>query len=95
MFLQKCKLALIRAKTSLRQNFRFATLDFLFIVAYIGLFGRLFGPENSSVGMIFTILMGASMLRDMTATPLRHLMLQSAVLVLMAAAACAVTALGP
>lgn len=95
MFLQKCKLALTRAKTSLRQNFRFATLDFLFIVAYIGLFGRLFGPENSSVGMIFTILMGASMLRDMTATPLRHLMLQSAVLVLMAAAACAVTALGP
>ena len=57
-----------------RDKFRFGTLSFIFIVAYINVFQLIFGPENSIVGVIFTIMMSASMARDLTAAPVRHLM---------------------
>lgn len=69
------------------------TLNFLFIITYVNFFSFLFGPENTIVGVIFTIMMSASMVRDLTATPLRHLCVQSLVLVWMALAAFWVTTL--
>lgn len=77
----------------IKDNFRFSTLSFLFIIAYVNIFQFVFGPENSIVGVIFTIMMSASMVRDLTATPIRHFLVQSAVLVWMAIAACMVTVL--
>ena len=74
-----------------RDKFRFGTL--IFIVAYINVFQLIFGPENSIVGVIFTIMMSASMARDLTAAPVRHLIAQSLVLVWMALAAYWVNAL--
>ena len=61
----------------IRRNFRFSTLDFLFIILYVNVFQFIFGPENSIVGVIFTIMMSASMARDLTATPFRHLVIQA------------------
>ena len=71
-----------------KAKFRFGTLSFIFIIAYVNIFQHIFGPENTIVGVIFTIMMSASMVRDLTATPVRHLILQSAVLVWIALAAC-------
>lgn len=71
----------------IRRNFRFSTLNFLFIILYVNVFQLVFGPENSIVGVIFTIMMSASMARDLTATPFRHFVIQSAVLIWMAFAA--------
>lgn len=73
---------------NVKDKFRFGTLSFIFIIAYVNIFQHIFGPENSIVGVIFTIMMSASMVRDLTATPVRHLILQSAVLVWIALAAC-------
>lgn len=77
---------------TIKENFRFSTLSFLFIIAYVNIFQLIFGPANSIVGVIFTIMMSASMVRDLTATPFRHLLTQSFVLVWMALAAYWVTA---
>ena len=71
----------------IKDNFRFSTLSFIFIIFYVNIFQIIFGPENSIVGVIFTIMMSASMVRDLTATPFRHLMVQTLVLVWMALAA--------
>lgn len=71
----------------IKDNFRYSTLSFLFIIAYETVFQSIFGAENTIVGIIFTILMAASMVRDMTATPLRNLIGQSFVLVWMGVAA--------
>lgn len=71
----------------IKSGFRFNTLSFLFILVYINFFTFLFGQENSIVAVIFTIMMSASMVRDLTATPVRHLCIQSLVLVWMALAA--------
>ena len=71
----------------IRKNFRFSTLSFLFIIAYVNIFQILFGPVHSIVGVIFTIMMSASMVRDLTAAPLKHFILQALVLVWMAVAA--------
>lgn len=60
----------------IRKNLKFATLSFLFIIAYVNVFQKLFGAENSIVGVIFTIMMSASMARDLTSTPLKHLFAQ-------------------
>ncbi|RGZ01319.1 FUSC family protein [Clostridium sp. AM58-1XD] len=76
-----------------KEHFRTSTLNFLFILFYINLFQSLFGPENTIVGVIFTIMMSASMVRDLTAEPLKHLLIQALVLTWMAAAACLVTIL--
>lgn len=70
-----------------KERFRFGTLSFIFILAYINVFQFIFGPENSIVGVIFAILMSASMVRDLTATPFRHLITQTFVLVWLALAA--------
>ena len=72
---------------TVKEKFRFGTLNFLFIIAYVNMFQWLFGPENSIVGVIFTIMMSASMVRDLTATPFRHLVCQSAVLIWLVVAA--------
>lgn len=45
------------------------------------------GAENSIVGVIFAIMMSASMVRDLTANPFRHLFIQAVVLMFMALAA--------
>ena len=76
----------------IRKNFRFSTLSFLFIIAYVNIFQILFGPVHSIVGVIFTIMMSASMVRDLTAAPFKHFILQALVLVWMAVAAYLVTA---
>lgn len=72
---------------TIRSNFRFSTLSFIFIIAYVNVFQMILGPENSIVGVIFTIMMSASMVRDYTAQPLKHLLIQCVVLVWMALAA--------
>ena len=86
--LEKAKRLLAATRRSVKENFRHATLNFLFILLFVNVFQRVFGLENSIVGVIFTIMMSASMVRDLTATPLKHLLIQGAVLMLMAAAAC-------
>lgn len=82
-------------KSSIQKNFLHATCNFIFILVFVNLFQKVFGAENSIVGVIFTIMMSASMVRDLTATPLRHLCIQTAVLFLMAAAACFVASAPP
>lgn len=49
-----------------KKKIRFSTLSFLFIIAYVNIFPMLFGAENNIVAVIFTILMSASMVRDLT-----------------------------
>lgn len=65
----------------------YSTLSFLFILIYVNAFESIFGSENSIVAVIFIIMMFASMARDLTAEPVRHLIVQTAVLVWMAVAA--------
>ena len=48
----------------IKDNFRFSTLSFIFIIFYVNIFQILFGPENSIVGVIVTIMMSASMVRE-------------------------------
>lgn len=84
-----------KMKESVQKNFRHATLNFIFILLFVNVFQWVFGMENSIVGVIFTIMMSASMVRDLTAAPLKHLCIQTLVLVLMAAAACFVTNVHP
>lgn len=76
------------AKETVAKNFWHATLNFVFILIFVNVFQKVFGMENSIVGVIFTIMMSASMVRDLTATPIRHLCLQTAILFVMATAAC-------
>ena len=85
----------ISIKTTVTKNFISATLNFLFIIIFINVFQKLFGAENSIVGVIFAIMMSASMVRDLTATPVRHFIIQSITLVLMSAAACIVATVSP
>ena len=82
-------------KESVKTNFRHATLNFIFIIAFVNLFQLVFGAENTIVGVIFTIMMSASMVRDLTATPVKHLCIQASVLLMMAAAACFVSNASP
>lgn len=63
------------------------TLSFIFIIAYVNIFQMALGAENSIVGVIFAIMMSASMVRDLTANPFRHLFIQAVVLMSMALAA--------
>ena len=78
-----------------RENFRHATLNFIFIILFVNVFQWIFGMENSIVGVIFTIMMSASMVRDLTANPVRHFCIQAFVLMLMTAAACFVANANP
>lgn len=78
-----------------KKKIRFSTLSFLFIIAYVNIFPMLFGAENNIVAVIFTILMSASMVRDLTGTLMRHFFIQAFVLVWMSIAACLVNILPP
>ncbi|MDR3759064.1 MAG: FUSC family protein, partial [Enterocloster sp.] len=80
---------------NVRANFAHATLNFMFIIAFVNVFQWIFGAENSIVGVIFTIMMSASMVRDMTATPVKHLLIQAAVLLWMGTSAFLVNTLPP
>lgn len=80
-------------QASITKNFRFSTLSFLFILIYINGFQLLFGKVNTIVGVIFTIMMSASMVRDLTGNPIRHFILQTGLLVWMGIAAYLVTVL--
>lgn len=83
------------AGKNIKENFKSYTLDFIFIVLFISVFQTVFGQENNIVGVILTILMASSMMRDLTSTPLKHLVIQSSVLVAMAVSACLVVILNP
>lgn len=50
----------------IRKTFVYATVNFALIITYVSLFKIIFGPENSIVGVIFAIMMSASMVRDLT-----------------------------
>lgn len=84
-----------KAANRVRKKFRHSTLNFIFIILFVNLFQKVFGMENSIVGIIFTIMMAASMMKDLTAEPVRHFIYQSLVLMAMGAAACAVNTLHP
>lgn len=77
----------------IRNTFSYATPNFILIIAYVTIFQTVFGMENSIVGVIFAIMMSASMVRDMTGTPLKHLLIQAFVMVGMTLSAYLVTAL--
>lgn len=55
----------------------------------------IFGAENSIIGVIFTIMMSASMVRNLTATPFKHLCIQVTVFISMAVTACFVANISP
>lgn len=93
--MEKMETVSSRIKDSIKSKFRFATLNFIFIIVYVNVFQRALGAENSIVGVIFTIMMSASMARDLTARPVKHLLIQASVLVLMAASACFVSNVHP
>lgn len=95
MILEKLLNVWDRIKESVNKNFRHATLNFIFIIIYVNVFQLIFGMENSIVGVIFTIMMSASMVRDLTGAPVKHFLCQALILVLMAAAACFVSAVPP
>ena len=82
-------------KQIIKDNFVYATLNFIFIIAFVNVFQMIFGIENSIVGVIFTIMMASSMMRDLTATPIKHLFIQAFVLVMLAVNACLVVVLPP
>lgn len=82
-------------KESVTKNFRHATVNFIFIILFVNVFQAVFGAENSIVGVIFTIMMAASMARDLTAMPVKHLLTQTVVLFLITAAACFVSNVNP
>lgn len=84
-----------KAGSNIRENFKSYTLDFIFIVLFISVFQMVFGRENNIIGVILTIMMASSMMRDLTSAPLKHLFIQSAVLVAMAVSACLVVVLNP
>lgn len=86
---------LVEMKSRLKINFVSATLNFMFIIIFVNVFQIIFGNENSIVGVIFAIMMSASMVRDMTAEPLKHLFIQAVVLVWMGISACMVSILPP
>lgn len=89
----KLKETMAACKESLKKNFRFATLDFLFIITFVTVFQKIFGMENSIIGVIFAIMMASSMLKDMTSSPVKHLAGQALLLAAMAVSACFVNTL--
>lgn len=70
-------------------------LNFLFIVLFIQVFQHFFGADNSVIAIILTILMGICAGRDVTASPVKHFLLQFLLFAFLATAACFSVALGP
>lgn len=77
-------------KESFKKNFKFSTTEMIFVLIFVNLFQLIFGAENSIIGVIFVIIMACSMMRDMTAFPIRHFVIQMFVLLGMTIAACMV-----
>lgn len=84
-----------RMADSIKKNFRFATLDFIFVMIFVNAFAYIFGSENSIVGVIFVVLMGCSMARDLTNAPIKHFITMTITMILMTIAACYVNFLNP
>ena len=84
-----------RIKKTVRQKFLHNVLNFIFIIVFINVFQAVFGPENSILAVSLTILMPASTVRDMTATPVKHLCVQTVILELMVVSAFLVQSLQP
>lgn len=84
-----------KAREMVRANFKTITLDFLFIFLFVNLFQMVFGAENSIVGVILTILMPSSMVRDLTGAPVRNFFRISVILFSMTLSAFLVTTLNP
>ena len=84
-----------RIKKTVRQKCLHNVLNFIFIIAFINVFQAVFGPENSILAVSLTILMPASTVRDMTATPVKHLCVQTVILELMVVSAFLVQSLQP
>lgn len=82
-------------KESFVRNFRQAMLKFILILIFVNMLQRILGMENSIVGVIFTIMWSDSMVRDLTAAPVRHLCIQTAILFLMPTAACFMSNMPP
>lgn len=82
-------------RESVKKNFRFATLDCIFILLFISIFALVFGSSNSIVGVIFAVIMGASLQRDYTNAPIKHFCIMTVVMMLMCIAACYVAILNP
>ena len=49
---EKITSAVQRVRASICKNFRFATLDMVFILIFVNVFQAVFGMENSIVGVI-------------------------------------------
>lgn len=77
-----------RMATSVKKNFRFATLDFIFVMLFVNIFAYIFGGENSIVAVIFVVLMGCSMARDLTNAPVKHFLTMTFTMTVMTVAAC-------
>lgn len=84
-----------RMANSIKKNFRFATLDFIFVMIFVNIFAYIFGSENSIVGVIFVVLMGCSMARDLTNAPIKHFLTMTVTMIGMTVAACYVNFLNP
>lgn len=82
-------------RESVKKNFRFATLDCIFILLFISTFSLVFGASNSIVGVIFAVLMGVSLQSDFTNASIKHFCIMTVVMILMCVAACYVSILNP
>lgn len=79
---------------SIRGNFLFATLNFVFIAAFIQCFTDLFGGQNTVIAIIAVILMGICAGKNVAAAPMKHFFVQLAVFGGMTIAACYSVSLG-
>lgn len=95
MYIDRIKAVLQLMRTTVKRDFKQVTLKFAFIICFVMLFQMAFGPENSIVGVILTILMPSSMVRDLTAYPVKNFLREAALLVAMTLSAFLVNTLGP
>lgn len=84
-----------RMAASVKKNCRFATLDFIFVMLFVNVFAYIFGGENSIVAVVFVVLMGCSMARDLTNAPIKHFLTMTFTMTVMTVAACYVNYLNP
>lgn len=80
---------------TIKSKFRYATLNFLFILTFITVIQNIFGANNSIVAVIFIQIMLSTMHRDRTATPIKHFFIQTLVLMLMGVGSCIAVNLPP
>lgn len=80
-----------RVSQTFTEKRKSVTLNFLFVMVFVTLFQRIFGQENSIVGVILIIIMCSAMLRDLTSTPVKQCFIQAGILEAMTIAAFLVT----